>query len=69
MLYHIIYMGNLKHDTNELICKTETDSQTENKFIVTEEQRGRGGTNEFIIYKIDKQKGRTIQHRKLYSVS
>ena len=25
---HITYMWNLKHDTNELIYKTETDSQT-----------------------------------------
>ena len=25
--YDIIYMWNLKHDTNELIYKTETDSQ------------------------------------------
>ena len=27
-LYDIIYMWNLKYDTNELIYKTETDSQT-----------------------------------------
>ena len=26
--YDIIYMWNLKNDTNELIYKTETDSQT-----------------------------------------
>ena len=26
--YDITYMWNLKYDTNELICKTETDSQT-----------------------------------------
>ena len=26
--YNIIYMWNLKYDTNELIYKTETDSQT-----------------------------------------
>ena len=26
--YDIIYMWNLKYDTNELIYKTETDSQT-----------------------------------------
>ena len=27
-------MWNLKYDTNELIYKTETDSQTENKLMV-----------------------------------
>ena len=27
--YHITYMQNLKYDTNELIYKTEADSQTE----------------------------------------
>ena len=26
--YDITYMWNLKYDTNELICETETDSQT-----------------------------------------
>ena len=26
--YHITYMWNLKYDTNDLICKIETDSQT-----------------------------------------
>ena len=28
ILYSITYMWNLKYDTNELIYKTETDSQT-----------------------------------------
>ena len=28
ILYDIIYMRNLKYDTNELIYETETDSQT-----------------------------------------
>ena len=37
----LIY-GILKNDTNELIYKTETDSQTENKLLVTKEER-RGG--------------------------
>ena len=35
ILYDITYMWNLKYDTNELIYKTETDSQTENKLTVT----------------------------------
>ena len=39
-LYDIAYMWNLKrNDTNELICKTETDSQTQSEFTVT---RGKG---------------------------
>ena len=27
-------MWNLKYDTNELICETETDSQTQNRLAV-----------------------------------
>ena len=41
--YHdITYMWNLeKKDTNDLICKTETDS--ENKFmVIKEEKQGKG---------------------------
>ena len=26
--YHIAHMWNLKYDTNQLVCETETDSQT-----------------------------------------
>ena len=39
--YHMISLiyGILKNDTNELIYKTETDSQTENKLLVTKEER------------------------------
>ena len=33
-------MWNLKSDTNELIYKTETDSQTENKLMVTQGESG-----------------------------
>ena len=29
ILYDIIYMQNLKNNTNESICKTETDSHTQ----------------------------------------
>ena len=32
--YDITCMWNLKYDTSELIYKTETDSQTENKLVV-----------------------------------
>ena len=34
MAYVVTYMWNLKYGTNELIYKTETDSQTENRFVV-----------------------------------
>ena len=37
--YYITYMWNLKNNTNELIYKTETDSDVENKFMIT---KGRG---------------------------
>ena len=37
-------MWNLKNDINELIYKTETDSQTENKLIFTKGE-ARGGIN------------------------
>ena len=30
----IIYMWNLKYDTNEHICKREIESQTENRLVV-----------------------------------
>ena len=35
-------MWNLKYDTNEIIYKTEMDSQTENKLMVTKRERGCG---------------------------
>ena len=39
--YDITYMWNLKNNTNELIYKTETDSDMENKLMVTkQEMRG-----------------------------
>ena len=41
MPYGITYMWNLTYDTNELICKTETDSQTENRLVVAKVERVR----------------------------
>ena len=40
--YHMISLtcGIFKNDTNELIWKTETDSDIENKLMVTKWQRG-----------------------------
>ena len=36
-------MWNLKHDTNEHICKIETDSDIESSLVVAEEEGYRGG--------------------------
>ena len=40
--YGVTYMWNLKYDTNQLIYKTETDSDIENKCMVTKGERGMG---------------------------
>ena len=43
LLHDIFYMWNLKNNTNESICKTETESQTyENKLRVTKGEREGG---------------------------
>ena len=39
--YDITYMLNLKYDTNELMYKTEIDSNMEKKHVVTKEERRR----------------------------
>ena len=39
----ITYMWNLKYDTNELICETETDSQTWKIGLRLPEGKGGGG--------------------------
>ena len=36
-------MWNLKYDSNELICKTEIDSWTENRFVVANGEWGMVG--------------------------
>ena len=38
-------MESKKYGTNELIYKTEIDSKTENKLMVTKGERGGGGIN------------------------
>ena len=38
-------MWNLKYDTNELIYKIETDSQTKNRLVVAEGEGVEGGMN------------------------
>ena len=35
-------MCNLKYDMNKLVYKTETDSDTENKLMVTKQEKGIG---------------------------
>ena len=48
--YHgITYTWNLKCNTDKLIYETETDSQTENKLVVTKEERGEG-TDEIRVW-------------------
>ena len=43
--YDITYMWNLKYDTNELIYKTETDSQTKKTNLWSPKGEGGGGIN------------------------
>ena len=70
-------MQNLKYDTNELIYKTETDSQTQKTNLVTKGERGWGKDKlgvwdqqiQTTICKINKQQGPTVQHKELYSIS
>ena len=38
----ITYMCNLKYDTNKLVYETEIDSDTENKLMVTKQEKGMG---------------------------
>ena len=41
--YNIIYMWNLKYDTNKLIYQTETDSDIEYKLMGTKGERDKLG--------------------------
>ena len=70
-------MRNLKrNDTNELIYKTETDSQTQrtNLWVPQWTMGGRDSQGVWdqhvrtAIFKMDNQ-GPTVQHRELYSIS
>ena len=65
-------MQNLEYNTNELIYKTETDSQTQKTNLWLPGERGEGVWDYNIqttAYKIDKQQGPTVQLRELYSIS
>ena len=78
MSYAITYMQNLKNDTDEIIYKTEIDSQTENKLMVTNGEISMVGEGDKLgvwdqhmnttLYKINN-KDLTVQHRELYSIS
>ena len=48
--YDIIYMWNLKYDTNELIYKTERDRHRELMVAKGERKRWRGGINYEVTY-------------------
>ena len=71
--------GILKNDTNELIYKTVTDSQTQKTNLWLPKGKGGGQRRNKLgvwdqqihttIYKIDKKQGPTVQHRELYSIS
>ena len=73
-LYHL-YVESKKNDTNELVYKTEIDSQTQKTNLRLPNGKGVGdksGTwgkhTNTTIYNIDKQQGPTVQHRELYSI-
>ena len=65
-------MWNLKYDTNESICETETDSQTQRTDLVA---KGEGWGREAlgvwdeqrqtIIYRMAKRQGPTVEHEEL----
>ena len=67
----------IKNDTHELICETETDSQSQRADLwlpvrTSSEREGRGDWDEqmqTIIYRMDKQQGPTVYHRELYPIS
>ena len=69
-------MWKLKYDTNELIYEIETDSQTQRKkklMVIKGWGRDKLGVSDqqiqTTIYKIDKQQGPIVQHRKIYSIT
>ena len=73
---YITYMQNLKKDTNELIYKTETDSQTSKINLWL--QRGSVGVKEGLgawglayahyVYRMDSQWGPAVQDMEIYSI-
>ena len=72
---YITSMWNLKYDTNELIYRAETDSQTQRTDLWLPRGGGRDGLGvwdyqmQTIIYRMNKLQGPTVKHRELYSIS
>ena len=64
MSYNVIYMWNLKCDTNELVYKTETDPQTESRAVATKGEVREAGRSvspgladvHCYMYRMDEQK-------------
>ena len=76
--YHMTFLicGIQKNDTNELIYKTEIDSQTQKANLWL--PKGKQGRDKLgvwdlnihtTIYKIDNQQEPTVKHRELYAIS
>ena len=69
-------MWNLKHNTNESVYRTETNSEAQKRNLRL--PKGKGGKEEQIrsvgltqpiTHKIDKQQRLTAQHRELYLIN
>jgi len=65
--YDIIYMWNLKYDTNELIYKAETDSDIENNLVVAKGERSGerldwkfGVSRCKLLFRFDEEQGPTV---------
>ena len=74
--YDITYMWNLKKDTNELLCRTETDSETLKTNLWLPKWTGRGGmywglglAHAHWGIRNDRQGGPAIKDRELYPIS
>ena len=69
-------MWNLKHNTNESVYRTETNSEAQKRNLRLpkgtggkEEQIRSVGLTQTITHKIDKQQRLTAQHRELYLIN
>ena len=69
--YGIIYVGNLKTEANELIYKTETDSQAQKTNLQLPKWRAKLGVWDQQIQATKQMNNKVllVQHRELYSIS